>query len=85
MYEPSAKKADLLRQIEEFKALTQCSDKVAGKVFGMSESTIKRLRRDYGPKTSQKPDVSLPTPVQRTVELDPPLDEVDFVEDLDPI
>jgi hypothetical protein len=48
LYEPQPEKVNLLRQIEDFKALHQCSDKEAAKVFGTSDRTIRRLRKDYG-------------------------------------
>jgi hypothetical protein len=85
MYEPSAKKADLLRQIEEFKASTGCSDKEAGKVFDLSESTIKRLRRDYAPMLASRAAVSLPVRCEPKAKQRYISDDEEFAEDLDPI
>lgn len=48
LYEPDSEKVELLQQIEDFKAKCSCSDKIAATVFGTSDRTIRRLRKDYG-------------------------------------
>lgn len=92
LYEPASDKAELLQQIEDFKALCQCSDKEAAKVFNMSDRTIRRLRNEYGSKVKSKSVAPVLQPLLSTYALPPtPASQVEeqtddeFFIDLEPI
>lgn len=63
LYDPDADEIDLLRQIEEFKTVHQCSDREAARVFRISERSIRRLRSRYRQQRSKSCRPALTMPV----------------------